>query len=85
MNYLTLSELLIGAENTACVWGLSIYYCILLLQSPSKHDSVIKSLEKELGYYKEECASLQEMVKKKLVDSVQASPKKKGKVGNERQ
>jgi hypothetical protein len=42
-------------------------------------------LEKELGYYKEECASLQEMVKKKLVDSVQASPKKKGKVGNERQ
>ena len=55
-----------------------------VLQSPSKHDGVIKSLEKELDYYKGECASLQEMVKKKLVDSAQASPKKKGKVGNER-
>lgn len=51
-----------------------------VLQSPSKHDGVIKSLEKQLDYYKEECASLQEMVKKKLVDSAQTSPRKKGKV-----
>ncbi|XP_028406798.1 centrosomal protein of 135 kDa-like isoform X2 [Dendronephthya gigantea] len=48
-------------------------------KSPSKHDGVIKSLEKQLDYYKEECASLQEMVKKKLVDSAQPSPRKKGK------
>lgn len=57
-----------------------MYFCLMLYQSPSKHDGVIKSLEKELDYYKEECASLKEMVKKKLVDSAQASPKKKGKV-----
>ena len=60
-----------------------IYYDHCFWQYPSKHDSVIKSLEKELDYYKQECASLQEMVKKKLVDnSVQASPKRKGKVDN---
>ena len=49
-------------------------------KSPSRLETLVKTLEKERDYYKAECDSLQDMMRKRLT-ATSSSTKKKGKTG----
>ncbi|KAM7443892.1 hypothetical protein ABFA07_007461 [Porites harrisoni] len=48
-------------------------------KSPSKIESLVNTLEKERDYYKGECESLQDMMRKRLTSSDSPTTKRKGK------
>ena len=49
------------------------------IQSPSKIEALVKTLEKEREYYKDECETLQGMLRKRLMETGSPSSKRKGK------
>ena len=48
------------------------------IQSPSKIEALVKTLEKEREYYKDECETLQGMLRKRLMETGSPSSKRKG-------